>query len=198
MEKFKLKIEARQFFSDNYAKEIQEMKFWENIGISKELLKKVENIYIQYGHEKKLSENAKSISLCGWDGSKKESEFRFTIKIEDISHTNYNKCNIPELMDKMQKVVNQFFKPLLSTENITNEPHNQENFNESEIKNTGGINQYLKDLENWENSLYCNECGNCNRNNFSYGRSVANRQVIFCKDCETDFIKGRKPNEDNY
>ncbi len=116
MEKFKLKVAARQFFSDSYTKRIEEMKFWKSVGIPKELLDEVDNVYIEYGHEKTLESGNKSSTLCGWDGNKKEADFRFTVKVQDISHTNYDKCDIPKLMDKMQKVVNEFFKPLLTTE----------------------------------------------------------------------------------
>ena len=45
MEKFKLKVAARQFFSDSYTKRIEEMKFWKSVGIPKELLDEKERIY---------------------------------------------------------------------------------------------------------------------------------------------------------
>jgi hypothetical protein len=117
MEKFKLKVEARQFFSESYAKEIQEMKFWERLGIPKQLLDEVDNVYIEYGHKKQLSKDAKAINLCGWSGTKNEAEFLFTIKIKDISNFAYSKVDVPKLMDEMQKVVSKFFKPLLNDEN---------------------------------------------------------------------------------
>jgi hypothetical protein len=67
-----------------------------------------------------------------------------------------------------------------------------------EMSNTGGINQYFKDLEKWENSLYCNECGrDTHTTDFHYSRSVANGDVFICK-CKNEIVVDHKPNEDNY
>ncbi len=64
--------------------------------------------------------------------------------------------------------------------------------------NTGGLNQYFTDLEKWEESLYCRECGNDERKTFVYQRSVANGNVHRCKECNTESIIAKKPNEDDY
>ena len=114
MQKYKLKVEARQFFNDSYAKEIKDKDSWKNLGIPIELLNEVNNVYIQYGHEENLSKSTVT-SLRSWDGHKQKAEFRFTIKVQDIDNENYNNCNIPKLMDEMQEVVNNFFKPLLNS-----------------------------------------------------------------------------------
>lgn len=63
----------------------------------------------------------------------------------------------------------------------------------------GGIDLYFKDLAIWEESLYCNECGNDTRSNkFYYARTVANGVCYYCSDCKLEKLVGDKPNEDNY
>jgi len=69
----------------------------------------------------------------------------------------------------------------------------------TKIKDTGGIDKYLDDLDKWEKSFYCNECGNDNHTvDFSYSRTVANGDVYICRNCRTESVFGHKPNEDNY
>lgn len=70
---------------------------------------------------------------------------------------------------------------------------------EDKKSNTGGINQYFKDLEKWENSFYCNECGTDNHTtDFHYSRCVANGDVYKCNNCKNEIIVAHKPNEDDY
>jgi hypothetical protein len=45
-------------------------------------------------------------------------------------------------------------------------------------KETGGINKYFEDLEKWENSFYCTECGNDDKKEFIYERGVANEHFV--------------------
>ena len=60
------------------------------------------------------------------------------------------------------------------------------------------IRNYFDDLEKWENSFYCNECGCDEVKDFAYDRTVANGEVWHCKRCKTETVQGNKPNEDNY
>ena len=56
---------------------------------------------------------------------------------------------------------------------------------------------YDKDLDKWENSFYCNECGRDEMKDFKYDRSVANGEVWHCT-CGHEVMVDHKPNEDNY
>ena len=109
MEKlFKLKKEARQFFSDNMAKKIAKIGFWENEKVHMNLLEQVENVYVDFG----IKDSPNSSSLSGWssnDGGTPTAEFRFTLKVADITNRQYRDVNIPDLMDAIQKVANKFF-----------------------------------------------------------------------------------------
>lgn len=58
--------------------------------------------------------------------------------------------------------------------------------------------KYIKDLNDWEHSFYCNECGNDNKKDFTYHRTVANGEVWDCKFCKTERLIQDQPNEDNY
>jgi len=72
--------------------------------------------------------------------------------------------------------------------------------NESDVtdaKNIIGKN-YFDDLEKWENSFYCNECGCDKITDFAYDRTVSNGEVWHCKHCKTETNVSDKPNEDNY
>jgi DNA-directed RNA polymerase subunit RPC12/RpoP len=60
------------------------------------------------------------------------------------------------------------------------------------------INRYFDDLEEWENSFSCNECGCDNITDFTYDRTVANGEVWICKYCKTERLVKNKPNEDRY
>lgn len=78
-------------------------------------------------------------------------------------------------------------------------PPSQNPIIEEKVKDTGGLDQYFKDMAKWENSFYCNECGNDNHTeNFHYSRTVANGDVFICKSCKNEIVVDHKPNEDNY
>lgn len=78
-------------------------------------------------------------------------------------------------------------------------PPSQNPIIEDEVKDTGGLTQYFKDVEKWENSFYCNECGTDNHTtDFHYSRSVANGDVYKCNNCKNEIVVDHKPNEDNY
>jgi uncharacterized phage protein (TIGR01671 family) len=60
------------------------------------------------------------------------------------------------------------------------------------------IKNYFDDIEKWENSFYCNECGYDKITDFIHARNVANGEVWYCKNCKTEIRVNDKPNEDNY
>jgi hypothetical protein len=57
---------------------------------------------------------------------------------------------------------------------------------------------YFKDLEKWEESFWCNECGEDKMNGFYYDRTVANGEVWICRNCKNQTMVNEQPNEDNY
>jgi hypothetical protein len=62
----------------------------------------------------------------------------------------------------------------------------------------GGLDKYFEDLEKWEHSFYCNECGCDEISDFAYDRTMSSGEVWHCKRCKTETITGNKPNEDDY
>ncbi len=108
MEKYKLKVAARQFFKKSLHDDIYELSIWKKEGIPIELLDEVDKVYINYGHERTHRDGYKSSDLQGWD--KEKAEFKFTIIFPEMDYNDYDKVSIPELMDEMQKVTNRFFK----------------------------------------------------------------------------------------
>ena len=57
---------------------------------------------------------------------------------------------------------------------------------------------FFDDLEKWENSFYCNECGCDKITDFHYSRTVANGEVWCCRHCKSETVAGDKPKEENY
>ena len=55
------------------------------------------------------------------------------------------------------------------------------------------MNNYLEEIEEWENSFECNECGNNDHNNYIYDRTVANGEVWHCKDCGNEIMVEEMP-----
>jgi predicted SprT family Zn-dependent metalloprotease len=62
----------------------------------------------------------------------------------------------------------------------------------------GNLDKYFEDLQNYEDELYCSNCGNDSKKTFNYIRTVANGEVYWCKRCKTENLVSEKPNEDNY
>jgi hypothetical protein len=62
----------------------------------------------------------------------------------------------------------------------------------------GNLDKYFEDLQNYEDELYCSNCGNDSKKTFNYIRTVANGEVFCCKRCNTENLVSEKPNEDNY
>ena len=50
------------------------------------------------------------------------------------------------------------------------------------------MNNYLEEIEEWEESFGCNECGNNDYNNYTYDRTVSNGEVWHCKDCGNEIM----------
>ena len=105
-QKYKLNPDARKFFDEHLQREVQTKDWWEKQVIPIQLLEEVPNVYIEYG--RKISEY--STSLKEWQTDGKRAKFEFTISVNDISYADYNKVSIPFLMDKIQSVVNDYFK----------------------------------------------------------------------------------------
>ena len=105
---YRLKKEARQFFSERMAKQIAKLEYWEKQNVHMNLLEQVENVYVEYG----IKDTPNSASLCGWssnNGVTPSAEFRFTLKVNDIELNQYQTVNIPDLMDAIQEAANKFF-----------------------------------------------------------------------------------------
>jgi len=56
IQKYKLKVEARKFFDEKHHTEMYDLKTWNAMGIPIQVLDEVEMVYIEYGHENKVSE----------------------------------------------------------------------------------------------------------------------------------------------
>lgn len=61
-----------------------------------------------------------------------------------------------------------------------------------------GVYAYLEALKKFENSIYCNECGNSHSSNFIYWATYASGELWICKVCRNEVYTGNKPNEDHY
>lgn len=112
--KYKLKVNARQFYPTELHRYTETLEVWKKKNIPIELLDEVDVVYITFGHEKELSGGTKTASLCGWKSEGQEAHFHFTLKVSDISNQDYNKVSISELMDNMQKITNNYFKRFLN------------------------------------------------------------------------------------
>lgn len=110
-EKFKLKPEARQFFSKDIAESIKPIEFWKERGIHINLLDAVDSVYIEYG----IKYDKNSTRLATWQSNKgnPKAVFFFTVHVNEISAREYRKFSIPKMMDEMQKVVNTFVEKSL-------------------------------------------------------------------------------------
>ena len=106
--KYKLKVDARKFFTKEYSRHIEPIRFWESVNIHINLLDEVDTVYVDYGHESVLESGTKTSSLSGWN--KDFADFRFAIKFPEMKHDQYEKVKIHELMDEFQKVANRYFK----------------------------------------------------------------------------------------
>ena len=60
------------------------------------------------------------------------------------------------------------------------------------------MSKFTEDLEKWEKSFYCNECGCDEEKDFSYQRTVANGEVWICKHCKKEILVNERPNENDY
>lgn len=109
--KYKLKVEARQFFDEKDSKVVEKLEYWKDNLIPIQLLEEVDLVYIEYGQEDDSGE-IKTRTLQGWNQDPLRAHFDFTLKFRDLEYDDYKKINIPELMDKIQVVVNIFFNKI--------------------------------------------------------------------------------------
>lgn len=56
--------------------------------------------------------------------------------------------------------------------------------------------EFLKELQLWEDSFSCTECDNSNRCNFIYDTTYANGETWICKKCGTVVMVEEEPNND--
>ena len=59
----------------------------------------------------------------------------------------------------------------------------------------GGLDKYFSDLENYEFSLCCDECGN---EKLQFSRNTSNNSVHWCDKCKREQTTCKRPNEDDY
>jgi hypothetical protein len=62
----------------------------------------------------------------------------------------------------------------------------------------GGLDKYFEDLEKYEDSLYCSECGEDNNKIFYFRRTTSNSEVWWCENCKREEVTSKSPKEDNY
>lgn len=59
----------------------------------------------------------------------------------------------------------------------------------------GGLDKYFSDLEDYEFSLCCDECGN---EKLQFSRNTSNNSVHWCDKCKREQTTCKRPNEDDY
>jgi late competence protein required for DNA uptake (superfamily II DNA/RNA helicase) len=60
------------------------------------------------------------------------------------------------------------------------------------------LDNYFDDLAEYQEDLFCNQCGESDKRIFNYIRTVSNGEVFYCQHCDVEKIVSNKPNEDNY
>lgn len=108
-QKFKLKKEARQFFDEYLHRRTQSLESWAEANIPIQLLDKTDLCYVYFGYDEETEDRIHTI-LTQWENDGKKADFRFTLRIEDMESADYHKVKISEVMDEIQKVVNEYFK----------------------------------------------------------------------------------------
>lgn len=56
--------------------------------------------------------------------------------------------------------------------------------------------RFLKEMQDYEDSKFCKDCGDNSKITFVYQRTVANGEVWFCKKCKTENLTNLEPKED--
>ena len=64
-----------------------------------------------------------------------------------------------------------------------------------EVPLFGGLNKYFSDLEDYEFSVCCDECGN---EKLQFRRTTSNNEVHWCNKCKREQTTCKRPNEDDY
>jgi hypothetical protein len=59
----------------------------------------------------------------------------------------------------------------------------------------GGLDKYFSDLEDYEFSVCCDECGN---EKLQFRRTTSNNEVHWCDKCKREQTTCKRPNEDDY
>ena len=115
MKCYRLKKEAVQYFKEDIATSVLPIGCWNERQVDPSALEEVESCYIEYG-EKEEGESGRN--LAGW--SKDGAYFHFTITFPSCKNRDYDKFNkgrtVRELMDNMQRVVNNTYRDFLNDE----------------------------------------------------------------------------------
>lgn len=102
-----------------------------------------------------------------------------------LNYVCYNDEQISKLSDVWQKLF--ALKKALNIENDEVETVPKKSWEDFSI-----------DMEKWEETFICNECGCDGHLNFRYVRTVANGEVWQCKNCSQEILVDDKPDEYKY
>lgn len=115
MKRYRLKLEAVQFFNQKHATSIYDLDVWQDkLGVDITALEEVEPTVIEHGH--KSSES--TTQLGGWDED--GGKYHFTIRFPSIKLMEHdafsNGKTLRELMSRMQSTVDSFYSQFSESE----------------------------------------------------------------------------------
>ncbi len=120
MKNYRLKKEAYPFFKEHLATTIESWDFWKDHNVHEDAIEEVEEVNIVYGHR-----NNSSNHKAGWR-EKEGTHFHFTINYPSMKYQEYDKFSngqvIRALMDKFQRVANQFYQDFANGEAQNQQP----------------------------------------------------------------------------
>ena len=108
MAKYKLKEEAKQFFSEGLHDHIGEVFHWQDFyGIPVALLDEIKKLEVRVviGHDGSFDAKISQINL-----QKMEAEFYFTVKVSNIGLVKAENIRTDKLQSVLQNVANKFFE----------------------------------------------------------------------------------------
>jgi len=110
-QKYRLKKDARQFFPDTLQRSIMPLFSWHRHNISMALLEEMQRASVIQGY--RHGGEVDHVSMSSFKKQGKDTgvaELYFTIEITEMTHENFHNIEVPDLMDTLQKEVNNFFK----------------------------------------------------------------------------------------
>jgi formamidopyrimidine-DNA glycosylase len=60
------------------------------------------------------------------------------------------------------------------------------------------MDEFIDDLEKYENSFVCGECGTKGMEEFIHEHTFDDRELWYCKKCKTKKLVGHEPDENDY